>query len=155
MDFFCFIAENLSVIGGAALIAMMLITAADVVLRIFGASVLGSMELISYLMCVVVFLSFGKAIFVDSFTKVDIFNFRRAEPVVKIIMDIIHFTACAFTSYYCFSQSAVTKVMGTSSLMLEIVRWPFLVLSGTGFLLIAVSIPLSNYRNFMIKKESV
>ena len=151
LDFLCFIAENLSVIGGIGLIAMMVITAADVTLRLFSRSVLGSMELISYLMCVVVFLSFGKSTFVESFTKVEIFNFKKAEPIVKAVMDSIHVLMCAFASYYCFVQSGVTRIMGTVSQMLKIPRWPFLMLAGVGFLLITVSIPLSKYKNRKFK----
>ena len=147
MDFLCFIAENLYVIGGIGLISMMVITAADVTLRMFNTSILGSMELISYLMCVVVFLSFGKSTFVESFTKVEIFDFKKAEPVVKIVTDALHILMCAFASYFCFVQSGVTRSIGTVSQMLKIPRWPFLFLSGIGFLLITVSIPLSKYKN--------
>lgn len=147
LDVLCFVADNLSVIGGVALVAMMVITASNVTLRMFNSAVLGSMELIQYLMCVVVFLSFGKATFIDSFTKVEIFNFRRAEPIVKSVMHVIHFAMCAVCSYYCFIQSGVTMDMGTVSQMLKIPRWPFLFLSGIGFLLIAISIPLSIYRD--------
>ena len=157
LDILCFIAENLSVIGGIALIAMMVITASDVTLRMFDRGILGSMELIQYLMCVTVFLSFGKATFIDSFTKVEIFNFRRAEPIVKSLMHVIHFAICVIGSYYCFVQSGVTMAMGTVSQMLKIPRWPFLFLSGIGFLLIAISIPLSIYRNYQnarIKENS-
>ncbi|MCL1829174.1 MAG: TRAP transporter small permease [Oscillospiraceae bacterium] len=154
LDFLCFIAENLSVIGGIGLIAMMVITATDVILRMFSSSVLGSMELISYLMCVVIFLSFGKATFVDSFTKVELFDFKKAEPLIRALMDIIHAVMCAFASYYCFVQSGVTKSIGTVSQMLKIPRWPFLVLSGTGFLLITISIPLSKYKKHKMKEKS-
>jgi len=156
LDAFCFIAENLSVVGGLGLLAMMIITATDVFLRLFSKSVLGSMELISYLMCVVVFLSFGRATFIESYTKVELFSFGKSEPVIRAIIDVIHTGVCAFTSYFCFVQSAVTRDMGTVSQMLKIPRWPFLTLSGAGFLLIAVSVPLLRYRNYRLKaKESL
>ena len=151
LNVFCFIAENLSAVGGAGLIAMMVLTVADVVLRQFGSTVIGNVELISYLICVVVFLGFGKATFIESFTKVEVFDFKKAEPFVRVLMDVVHVVMCAFTSYYCFAQSAVTRRMGTSSLMLKIPRWPFLALAGVGFLLIVVSVPLSRYKNYMLK----
>ena len=156
LDVFCLIAENLSIVGGIGLVAMMIITALDVVLRLFSKSVLGSMELISYLMCVVVFLSFGRATFIESYTKVELFSFGKAEPYVRVVIDVIHMVICAFTSYYCFMQSVVTKDIGTVSQMLQIPRWPFLALAGVGFLLITVSIPLLRYRNYRLKaKESL
>ena len=151
LDVFCFIAENLSIIGGIALVAMMVLTIVDVVLRRFGSTVTGNVELISYLICVVVFLGFGKSVFIDSFTKVEVFDFRKAEPFIKALMDVIHVVMCGFTSYYCFAQSTVARRMGTSSLMLDIPRWPFIFLSGVGFLLITVSVPLSIYKNHMLK----
>ena len=151
LDFFCFIAENLSVIGGIGLIAIMILTLTDVILRMLGSTIIGNVELICCLICVVVFLGFGKSTFDENYTKVEILNFRKAEPVVRIIMDIIHFGMCAFASYYCFVQSTVTKKMSTTSLMLKIPRWPFIVLAGIGFLLITVSIPLSRYREYMLK----
>ena len=151
LDVFCFISENLSIIGCAALIAIMLLTVADVVLRMFGSTVIGNVEMISYSICVVVFLGFGKSVFIDSFTKVEVFDFRKAEPFVKVLMDIIHMVICGLTSYYCFAQSSVARTMGTSSLMLHIPRWPFLFLAGVGFLLITISVPLSNYKNRMNK----
>lgn len=146
LDFFCFISDNLAVIGGIALIAIMGITATDVVLRLFSKSIIGSMELIQYLMIVLVFLSFGKATFDDSFTKVEVFDFKKAEPIVKVIIHILHVALCLFTSYYCFAQTAASKALNTTSPMLKIVRWPFYIICGIGFLLIAVSIPLSIYR---------
>ena len=156
LDAFCFIAENLSIIGGLGLLAMMIITAADVILRLFSKSILGSMELISYLMCVVIFLGFGRATFIESYTKVELFSFGKAESVIRAIIDVIHTGICAFTSYFCFIQSEVTKDMGTVSQMLKIPRWPFLTLSGVGFLLIAVSVPLLRFRNHRLKaKESL
>ena len=147
LDFFCFIAEHLAVVGGIALIAMMVLTVTDVIMRRFGSTVLGNVELLCYMMCVVVFLGFGKATFIDCFTKVEIFDFKKAEPVVRIVMDVIHFTLCAFTSYYCFVQSMVTRKLGTTSPRLEIPRWPFVFLAGIGFLLITISIPLAKYKN--------
>ena len=151
LDFFCFIAENLAVIGGVALVAIMVLTVLDVIMRMFNRTIIGNVELISGLICVVVFLGFGKSIFLDSFTKVEILNFGKAEAFVRTLMDVIHIVMCGFTSYYCFAQSAVTRLMGTSSLMLKIPRWIFLFLAGIGFLLIAISVPLSRYRNHMLK----
>jgi len=151
LDFFCFIAEHLAVVGGVALIGMMVLTVTDVIMRRFGSTVLGNVELLCYMMCVVVFLGFGKATFIDCFTKVEIFDFKKAEPVIRVVMDVIHFTLCAFTSYYCFVQSTVTKKLGTTSPRLEIVRWPFVFLAGIGFLLITISIPLAKYKNYKNK----
>ena len=153
LDIFCFIAENLAVIGGIALIAMMLLTIADVVLRRFGSTVIGNVELLCYIMCVIVFLGFGKATFINCFTKVEIFDFKKAEPFVKVFMDIVHFVMCAFASYFCFIQSMQTRKMGTTSPRLEIPRWPFVFLSGIGFLLITISIPLVNYKKHKNKDE--
>lgn len=147
LDGLCFIADHICVIGGIALIVMMGLTAADVILRMFNKSILGNMEMIQYLMIVVIFLSFGKATFDNSFIRVEIFDFKKAEPVIKVIIDVIHVAICLIATYYCFSQGMAAKVMGTSSQMLRIVRWPFLLLSGVGFFLIAISIPLANYRN--------
>ena len=151
LDILCFIAENLSAVGGIGLIAMMVLTITDVVLRQFGGTVIGNVELISYLICVVVFLGFGKATFIESFTKVEVFDFRKAEPIVRVLIDIIHMGMCGFAAYYCFAQSAVTRRMGTLSLMLKIPRWPFVTLAGVGFFLIVISIPLSRYKNYMLK----
>ena len=147
LDVFCFIAENLAVVGGVSLLAMMVLTITDVIMRRFGSTVLGNVELLCYMMCVVVFLGFGKATFIDCFTKVEIFDFKKAEPFVRVFMDIVHFVLCAFTSYYCFVQSMVTRRLGTTSPRLEIVRWPFVFLAGIGFLLITISIPLAKYKN--------
>ena len=151
LNVFCFIAENTAVIGGIGLVAIIGVTIVDVMLRRFGSTVTGSVELVSYLICVVVFLGFGKCTFLDSFTKVEIFDFRKAEPAVKAVMHVIHTGMCAVAGYYCIVQSSVIRRMGTASLMLNIPRWPFVFLSGIGFFLVAASIPLSIYKSHMQK----
>jgi TRAP-type C4-dicarboxylate transport system permease small subunit len=155
MDGLCFIANNLSVIGGVALVAIIVLTATDVILRLFSRSIIGNMELIQYLMIVLVFLSFGKATFDDSFIRVELFHFKGAEHAIRIVIDVLHVIVCLVAAYYCVQQSISAMNMGTSSQMLRIVRWPFVLLSGFGFLLIAVSIPLSHYwRKKHPKKEA-
>ena len=155
LNVFCFIAENTAVIGGVGLVAIMGVTIVDVVLRRFGSTVTGSVELVSYLICVVVFLGFGKCTFLDSFTKVEVFDFRKAEFAVKVLMHVIHTVMCAIAGYYCIVQSAVIRRMGTASLMLSIPRWPFIFLSGIGFFLVAASVPLSIYINHMLKNAEI
>ena len=155
LDVFCFIAENTAVIGGIGLVAIMGVTIVDVLMRRFGSTVTGSVELVSYLICVVVFMGFGKCTFLDSFTKVEIFDFRKAELAVKVIMHVIHTVMCAIAGYYCIVQSTVIRSMGTASLMLSIPRWPFVFLSGIGFFLVAASVPLSIYKNHMLKNKQV
>lgn len=152
-DFFVFFWDKVAILSAIGLFGILAVTLTDVAIRPFSNSVKGSMELVIALITVVAFFGFGKAVLDDSFIKVEIFSFGKAEFVKNIVIETLHFVLFAFVAYYCFEQSLVGLKMGTSSQLLDIPRWPFQMLSGFAFGMAALCIPLTFYTKYQKSKS--
>ncbi len=80
----------LAVIGGAALVGIMIVAALNVALRLFGMSFLGAYEMVRYLGAVAVAMALGISQIHNDHIMVDVFS-RKFHPVVIRILDALHF----------------------------------------------------------------
>lgn len=135
------LSSGLTVCGMLVLLAMIILTFADVFLRyIFGNSIPGTVELTEICMVIVVYASIAATQWQKSHVAMDILTSRLNEarkPLLELITSLWSFAivlACAWTTYkYGMSTSAV-------SLVLRIPLYPFILFVAFGFSLLAIAI---------------
>lgn len=127
-----------AIIAGIALTFMMLITAIDVILRIFNKSIIGSFEVVEFLMGVVVPLSIAycerkrEHICVDLIVQ---YFPKKSQPWFDLITSIITMVFFWVIAYECFIYIfGVHSDQLTSSVLLWPV-WPWTIPCTIGFIL--------------------
>lgn len=120
--------------GGGALVGMMLLTSADVILRVFKRPILGCYELVSFLGAITIALPLAQTTIERAHVAVQLLVIRMSPTGRKVI-----FIFNSVLSLFLFSMIACESVRfgndlrtsGEVSLTLHIPFWP--VLYGIGF----------------------
>jgi TRAP-type C4-dicarboxylate transport system permease small subunit len=135
---------TLATVGAVALMAMMFLIALDVIGRdVLDHSILGTFEIVEYLMVPTVFLALAYAQLEDTHINVDVaiqFLSRRtraALSAVTLLLTLGVFLPMAWVGYREAMQVYVQKQVST---VLLIPRWPFEVLMVTGLLAFCLAI---------------
>lgn len=130
-----------AVIAAIALTIMMLLTATDVILRIFSRAIIGSFEVVEFLMAVVVPLSIAYCEKKRQHICVDLIvqNFpQKVRPWFDLITSIITFLLYFLIMYQCWLNIATVKDDSLTSSVLLWPVWPFTIPCVIGFLLTAL-----------------
>ena len=123
-------------IAGISLTIMMLITAADVILRLFGTSIIGAYEIVEFLMGITVPLALcycekhREHICVDLIMQKFPVGFRRISDLVTSILVLLLFITIAIMCWV--NVYGVYEDQLTSSVLLLKV-WPYTIPSAIGF----------------------
>jgi TRAP-type transport system small permease protein len=135
---------TLATVGAVALMAMMFLIAFDVIGRdVLDNAILGTFEIVEYLMIPTVFLAIAYAQLEDTHINVDVaiqFLSRRtraALSVVTLLLTLGVFLPMAWVGYRETVQVYVQKQVST---VLLIPRWPFEVLMVIGLLAFCLAI---------------
>ena len=139
-----FLCITLATVGAIALMVMMLLIAFDVIGRdVFDHAILGTFEVVEYLMIPTVFLALAYAQLEDTHINVDVaiqFLSRRtraALSVVTLLLTLGVFLPMAWVGYREAMQVYIQKQVST---VLLIPRWPFEVLMVIGLLAFCLAI---------------
>lgn len=132
------------------LIVMMMLTVADVFLRyVFDSPIKGSMELTEYIMVCVGTLGLAWCALQGAHIKVDLIVSKFSQRAQKYIdsFNYVLLTGVAWLiTWQTFVRAGTVRRLGVDSAMLEIPRYPFvLVVSLSYFLLFVTSIVLLVY----------
>lgn len=133
------IVDFCAIIAGISLTIMMLITAIDVILRVFGTSLLGAYELVEYLMGITVPLALcycekkREHISVDLIIQRFSAGVRRWADLLTSILVLILFFAIAWQCW--LNVGAVYEDQLTSSVLL-LDTWPYTIPSALAFSLL-------------------
>ncbi len=133
----------LAAIAGIALIAMMLFTVADMVLRAFGHPVAGSYEVIGWLSAVAMALALGYAQLHKGHVAIDLVVERlrpRARAVVEILNALAALLLFAAVAWYVARYGVVLHQSGSLSETLKAIvyPWVYVVAIGCGGLALAL-----------------
>lgn len=127
-----------AIIASIALTIMMLITAFDVILRIFNTSIIGSFEVVEFLMGIVVPLSLAYCEKKREHVCVDLivqYFPKKSRPWFDLITSIVTMLFFWLVAYECFIYIfGVYEDQLTSSVLLWPV-WPFTIPCTIGFIL--------------------
>ena len=134
----------LAVVGAVALMVMMLLIAFDVISRdVFDRAILGTFEIVEYLMVPTVFLALAYGQLEDVHINVDVaiqFLSRRKRAtlsVVTFLLTLVVFLPMLWVSYQEGLQVYDRKLVST---VLLIPRWPFQVVSVIGVLAFCLAV---------------
>lgn len=138
----------LAVLAGTALIAMMLFTAADVVLRTIGRPVAGSFEVIGWLSAASMALALGYTQAHRGHVAMTLFSSRlggRSALLVRALNDLIALGLFALASYHLFRYGSVLQSSGSLSETLRVVvyPWVYLVAAGCSALVVMLALDLA------------
>jgi TRAP-type C4-dicarboxylate transport system permease small subunit len=134
------IIEGSGIVGVVILIAMMLMTVADVILRyFFRRPIIGSMEISVALMVCVVFLGIGWCALNDGHISVDIITGKLSKRGRALLNGFDNFVTMALAlmiAWRSFVEALSVKDMEVASPILSIPRYPFVFVTSFGFLLL-------------------
>ena len=151
------LSKAMGVIAIGFLIAMMLLTVADVLLRkLFNSPILGSVELVEVMMIFTGFLGLAWCAFNDSHIKVDLIvgSFPpRVQNIIDSITYLLTIVICAILSWRSIIESFAVHESNAFTPTLKIPLYPFYIVVGIGFgvLLLAVIVLFIKSLNKAIK----
>lgn len=118
-----------TVIGGIALLAMVLLIVADVVLRVvFSSPITGSIELVEVLLVIVLFGGMAHVEMIQEHVKVDVILSKfpkTAADAILVCAKLLVVFIVAILSWQCLAQSTFLYENNFESGVLRIPIWPF------------------------------
>ncbi|MDT3678588.1 MAG: TRAP transporter small permease [Burkholderiaceae bacterium] len=138
-----FVNRALAAVAGLALIAMMLFTVADMVLRAFGHPVAGSYEVIGWLSAVAMALALGYAQLHKGHVAIDLVVQQlrpRTRAVVEMLTALASLLLFAAVAWYVAGYGVVLHRSGSLSETLKAIvyPWVYVVAIGCGGLALAL-----------------
>lgn len=151
------IIEASSIVGVAILLAMMMMTVADVVMRyFFHRPIIGSMEISIILMVCVVFLCMAWCALNDGHISVDIITGRlskKSRAILNSFDNILTFALALLIAWRSLLEAMSVKEMEVTSPLLGIPRYPFVFVTAFGFLLLFFAALILFLRNVKSVKD--
>ena len=129
-------------IAGLFLIAMIAITGANIVTRLFGLPIRGTFELMGYFGAVVTAFALGYTQIKRGHIAVDIVVLRFSEKTQRILQAVNHLVCMAFfviVAWQVFKHATTLWETGEVTETLQIVYYPFTYAVALGCLILAVT----------------
>ncbi len=148
----------LTLTGGAFLVAMILLTCANIFIRQFYIPIRGTFELMGYAGAVVSAFALGYTQFTNGHISVDVLVNTYPKPLKRIISVINHGVCCIFFSFAAWHvvQKALTlKNAGELSETLRIIYYPFTLAVALGCFVLALALFTDFLKALLPKKEIV
>jgi len=136
-----------SIFDGFLIIALMLMIAVDIVLRMLGSSVTGSVEIATMIVPILVFLGVGYTALKEMHIRVDIF---RRWPHMDRVTNLMCIVIIAAIGVYCVRQAMQIYSIGTASTILRIPRWPFVMTTAFGMFMVSIAMILNEIKAYIL-----
>ena len=133
--------KGFNVLACTAVIAMMLLSAADVVLRLFGKPIPGTYELIGFLGTIIVSFALGFTSMEKGHIAVEILVEKlpqRAQFAIEAFTNFVSFLVFGLIAYQAFIYTLDIKKSGEVSLTLQLPIYPFIFGMALGFALLCL-----------------
>ena len=155
------IIEASGIVGVLFLLAMMMMTVVDVIMRyFFHRPIIGSVEISIVLMVCVVFLCMAWCTLNDGHIRVDIITgklSKKGRLILNGFDNILTFVLALLIAWRSFLEAVSVKDMEVTSPLLGIPRYPFVFVTALGFLLLffaALILFRRNVKSFKDPNES-
>jgi len=138
-----FLNKLLTLTGGAFLLAMIILTCANIFIRQFTNPIPGAFELMGYAGAVVSAFALGYTQFTNGHIAVDILVNAYPKPLKKTAAIINHGVCCAFfavTGWYMVQKALTLKNTGELSETLRIIYYPFILAVALGFFILTLAL---------------
>lgn len=143
------VSRGFNTLGGAAVVAMMLLTCADVVLRLFRLPVPGTYEMVSFLGTFVIAFSLAYTSLEKGHIAVEIFVERlprRLQSAVEAAVSLIGAALFSLLTWQSLSYAADLRLSGEVSVTLTMPIYPFIYGIAVGSGLLALVLILEGLR---------
>ena len=132
------------ILACAATTLIMLITISDIVMRlVVKRALIGSVEIIEYLMVAVVFLAFAWCAVQGKHVKVDLVVERfstRVQKIFDMVTGVLSLGLCVLISWQSVLESLVLMKSERVSELLSIPTYPFVMIMALGFAIFSLAI---------------
>lgn len=139
----------IAIADAVILIAMMILIGVDIVWRLLGGGVKGGVEIVTMTVPLIVFLGVGYTMLHEMHVRVDVFKVAWFDRVCNVICIAFMILIACMT----WSLAFQTKGLGTSSTILHIPRWPFVLVTSIGFFLVALALVLNEAKHYIEKHQ--
>jgi len=153
-----FLNKLLTLIGGAILVGMILLTCANIFTRQVFIPIRGTFELMGYAGAVVTAFALGYTQFTNGHISVDVLVNAYPKPLKRIISIFNHGICCAFffiTSWHVLQKALTLKNAGELSETLRIIYYPFTFAVAFGCLILALALFTDFLKAVSPQKEAV
>ena len=138
--------KNISVTGGYLLTALMLMIDTDVVMRLFGKSITGSVEIVAMSVPVLIFFGVGYTSLMEMHIRVDII---KRWPHMDRVTNLLCIAVTGSVGYYCVRQTFQTMQLSLRSTTLHIPRWPIVLITAIGMFIVVVAMIINEIKAYM------
>jgi TRAP-type C4-dicarboxylate transport system permease small subunit len=142
-------------ISGGTLVAMVLVTLCDVILRNFGHPITGSMEIIQYGGSIVFGFSIPYATYLGAMVRVDTLT-EKMKPGLKLVLDIvtriIALIFLLFVAYNFFGYAQDARRAGEVTASFRVPTYPFMYALALCFVFHSLTVVVDLIRT--IRKEN-
>jgi len=151
-----FLNKLLTLTGGAFLVAMILLTCANIFIRQFYIPIRGTFELMGYAGAVVAAFALGYTQFTNGHISVDVLVNIYPKPLKRVISVINHGVCCIFftlTAWHVVQKALTLKNAGELSETLRIIYYPFTLAVAFGCFILALALFTDFLKALLPKKE--
>jgi len=138
------ISAGSNVVGVAAIVVMVLVTVSDVIgRRIFGSPIIGTLEIVRFMMAMAVFLTIAHAGVNGDHVTCDVFFMlfpRKIKSSIEIITSLLSLVLWGLVSWQLGKKAVDLLQVGESSMLLRVPTFPFLFIAAFGSGLLALVI---------------
>lgn len=143
------------ILGCLSMILSVLITSANIVIRMFGYALNGSVEVVVNLNVLIAFLSLGLCAMEDGHIKVDII---KKWPFLDHVCTIATIAGIALFAYCAVFQGRIVYRLNTQTSVLDLVKWPFYMATALGYFTAAIALigkEINSLANWIISRKKV
>ena len=152
-----FLNQALLWIAGLFLIAMITITGANIVIRLFWLPIRGTFELMGYFGAVVTAFALGYTQIKRGHIAVDIFVLRFSEKVQRLLHAVNHLICMVFFSivtWQVFKYATTLRETGEVTETLQIIYYPFTYAVALGCLVMAFTFLVDFLKSIIGNRET-
>jgi TRAP-type C4-dicarboxylate transport system permease small subunit len=127
--------RGLTFLAGLALIAMMLVTVGEMVFRMFGRPMAGTIEVIAWLAAVTTAFALGYTQIHRGHVSIGIFINRLTPRIRAVVNTLVYLAATilfAIVTWHVFLHAGVLKQSGSLSETMKVIVYPWVYLASFG-----------------------
>jgi TRAP-type C4-dicarboxylate transport system permease small subunit len=127
--------KGMAFFAGISLVAMMLVTVGEMVLRMFGRPMAGTIEVVAWLAAVTTALALGYTQMHQGHVSIDLFM-NRFGPRLRAVLNMLVYLASTalFTlvTWHVFRHAGVLKATGSLSETMKVIVYPWVYITSLG-----------------------
>ena len=127
--------KGIAFFAGISLIVMMLVTVGEMVLRMFGRPMAGTIEVVAWLAAVTTALALGYTQMHKGHVSIDLFVNRfgpKLRAVLKMLVYLASTVLFSLVTWHVFLHAGVLKATGSLSETMKVIVYPWVYITSLG-----------------------